>query len=98
MVAPRIVIAVALTWPLGALAVDPVSGAETDGGKATGVAGWTGRQDKQAETEGLIQEARGQSPGIWRAPLAVDASGHFYHYGQREPSLEELVSADRVPR
>jgi len=97
LIVPHIAIAVALTWPLGALAVDLVIGSETDGGKAAGVAGWTERQDRWAERDSFVQEPRGQNRRAWRGPVAFDASGHVYRYGQRGPVLEELVSADRGP-
>jgi hypothetical protein len=95
VVAPRIAITVALTWPLGALAVDPAIGSETDTGKTAGVAGWMERQEHPAATS---HGAPASEPrGVARSAASTGASSQFYRYGQREPVLEDLLLAGRSP-
>src|SRR5262245_3748262 len=95
MIAPRIAIAVALTWPLGAPAVDPAIGSETDSGKAAGVAGWTERQRHQTESFHGAQAS--ETRGAGHNPARMDISGQMYRYGQREPVVEGLLTARRSP-
>ena len=88
----RLVVAVALICPLGALAVEPAIGSETDGRKTAGVAGWAADEEVAAESW-----RPGRSASRERAADPANTAGRTYRYGQREPALEQLPVTGRVP-
>ena len=88
IVAQCIAVAIALIWPLGALAVDPPIGSETDVRKAARVAGWTG--EGKSSTGGQVEARVNDVHGATLEPSSEIAS-QIYRYGQRKPVVQELT-------
>lgn len=94
-----IIFAVALICPLGALAVEPAIGSETDGRKTAGVAGWA-RLEHEVKAGGTVSAESRQPARIAsreRGAGSANTADQLYRYGQRAPALEELPVTGRAP-
>ena len=84
-----IAIGVALTWPLGALAVDPPIGSETGGWKTAEVAGWNTDRRPEHASGAILAHI------VSREHDTDSAVGGIYRYGQPARAPVELPMRNR---
>lgn len=89
---------VALICPLGALAVEPAIGSETDSRETAGVAGWA-RLEHEVKAGWTASGELRQTARIATRERGVDSANtadQVHRYGQRAPALEELPVTGRA--